>query len=268
MFPDDRYKHLSNDEAVVYAYIENSGREGVWTKSIRTRIGLSQTVVDKCLKVLEQRKLIKATRNVKYPTRKCYILAGLQPSEASTGGAFYTDGVLDDEFVHQMAAWTERFVIARSWSHRPHAESLKKKNIAKWTKEQAEKLRAEELARGDVIRDRTEDMLPMPPGFTGYPTLSEITQAVNKSKISGVVMKQNEMQQVLQILIWDAKIERVPSIKGYRAVRQVQGNDSTDFGNGLTEAPCGRCPVIEICEDGGPVNARTCEYFENWLNIF
>lgn len=225
------------------------------------------SVVTKCLKSLEQRNYIKPTRNVKFPQRKCYMLAHLQPSEATTGGPFYTDGILDDEFVLQMAAWTERFIVGKSWSHRPLAETFKKMNLANVTREQAEKLRAEEMARGNVCRDRTKDMLPMPPGFTGYPTISEITQAVNASGLSPVKMKEAEMLQLLNILIWDAKIERVPSIKAYRAIRQVPGSDVTGLGNALTEAPCGRCPVIEVCEDGGPVNATTCEYFEDWLNV-
>ena len=38
-------------------------------------------------------------------------------------------------------------------------------------------------------------------------------------------------------------------------------------GNGLTESPCGRCPVADIYEEGGPVNARNCEYFQEWLEI-
>ena len=252
---------------MVYSYIETSAREGIWTKTIRAKTNMHMSVVTKCLKSLEQRNYIKPTRNVKFPQRKCYMLAHLQPSEATTGGPFYTDGILDDEFVHQMSAWTERFIVGRSWSHRPLPETLKKRNLANITREQAEKLRAEEITRGNVCRDRTKEMLPMAPGFTGYPTLSEITKAVNASGLTDVKMKEAEMLQLLNILIWDAKIERVPSIKGYRAIRQVPGSEVTESDNALTEAPCGRCPVIEVCEDGGPVNATTCEYFEDWLNI-
>ena len=195
------------------------------------------------------------------------MLFGLQPSEAATGGPFYTDGVLDDEFVNQMATWTERYIIGRSWSHRPHSETLKKKISTKLTRKQAEELRAEEMARGNVTRDRSRDMLPMPPGFTGYPTVSEITRAINASQITSIPMKEAEMLQLLDILVWDSKVERIPSVRGYRAVRQVPEVGSADFENGLTEAPCGRCPVFEICDESGPVNATTCEYFEDWLNV-
>ena len=79
-------------------------------------------------------------------------------------------------------------------------------------------------------------------------------------------MKEAEMLQLLDILVWDAKVETVPRTKGYRAIRRVPHVDDVEFENGFTEAPCGRCPVFEICEEGGPVNATTCEYFEDWLN--
>jgi len=32
------------------------------------------------------------------------------------------------------------------------------------------------------------------------------------------------------------------------------------------EAPCVRCPQIDFCEEGGPVNASTCEYLKQWLD--
>lgn len=38
-----------------------------------------------------------------------------------------------------------------------------------------------------------------------------------------------------------------------------------DIGRGGTsEVPCMRCPVFDICGDGGPVNVVTCKYFDNW----
>jgi DNA-directed RNA polymerase III subunit RPC6 len=225
------------------------------------------TVLNRCLKSLETKNYIKPTKTVKFPNRKTYMLAHLQPSEAATGGAFYTDGILDEEFVHQMATWTEKYVIGRSWWHPPMNEGGRKKDKAKLSRQEAERLRALELERGQVTRDRSEDMLPMLPGFQGYPTLSEITRAINASGLSGVIMREAEMGQLLDVLRWDGKIEKIPDSKGYKAVRQVGAWDGANVAKGVTEAPCGRCPVFDICEDNGPVNAKTCEYFEDWLNV-
>lgn len=35
---------------------------------------------------------------------------------------------------------------------------------------------------------------------------------------------------------------------------------------GQTEVPCGKCPVFSFCEESGPVNAESCEYWEGWLD--
>lgn len=38
-----------------------------------------------------------------------------------------------------------------------------------------------------------------------------------------------------------------------------------DIGTGgSSEVPCMRCPVFDICGDGGPVNVVTCKYFDQW----
>ncbi|EIW66918.1 hypothetical protein TREMEDRAFT_74612 [Tremella mesenterica DSM 1558] len=34
---------------------------------------------------------------------------------------------------------------------------------------------------------------------------------------------------------------------------------------GQTQVPCGNCPQFALCEDDGPVNARECEYYDDWL---
>lgn len=239
-----RYKTLTPDEALVYSYIESSGREGIWSKLLRNRTNFHMTTMNRAIKGLENREYIKSIKTIKFPTRKTYILSKLEPSEDVTGGSFYTDGVLDDEFILQMSLWAEKYVIGRSWWHPP----LQKKGVG---------------------RERSRLMLPMPPSYTGYPTVSEITRAVNASEISGLIMKASEMQQLIDILCWDGRLEKL-KIKGsiaYRATRYPEGADGMRSENGLTEAPCGRCPAFEICDDDGPVNARTCVYFQDWLKF-
>lgn len=259
-----RYKSLSAEEALVYSYIESSGREGSWTRILRSRTNLHMTVMNRCLKHLEKINYIKPIKSVKFPGRKTYMLASLQPSEDVTGGPYYTDGVLDEEFVHQMAYWTEKYVASRSW-WRPPVNERDIKN--KLSTEQAEDLRAAELEGMGSGSDQSRTLLPMPPGYTGYPTIGEITKAINRSGLSGVTMKEAEMKQLLDVLCWDGRLQIVLNGRAYKAVRMFDENNGETVGNGFTEAPCGRCPVSEICEEGGPVNARTCQYFEEWLQI-
>ena len=35
---------------------------------------------------------------------------------------------------------------------------------------------------------------------------------------------------------------------------------------GSSEVPCMKCPVFDICGDGGPVNAVTCKYYPEWYD--
>ena len=35
---------------------------------------------------------------------------------------------------------------------------------------------------------------------------------------------------------------------------------------GQNQAPCGKCPQFAFCEENGPVNADSCEYYGNWLD--
>lgn len=255
---------MTAEEALVYSYVESSGREGMWTKNIRTKTNLHQTVMQRCLKNLEARNYIKQIKTVKYPNRKMYMLAHLQASEDVTGGPFYTDSTLDDEFVLQLGNWTEKYVAGRSWWHPPAIGAKRKNDKSKLSIAQAEKLKAEELNGPNSSTDRSREILPFPPGYTGYPTIPEITKAINASGLTtGVVMKEAEMRQLMDVLCWDGRLENIGNGKGYKSIRHL----GEEYENGLTEAPCGRCPVFDICEEGGPVNARTCEYFQDWLEI-
>ncbi|KAL8731973.1 MAG: hypothetical protein Q9166_003105 [cf. Caloplaca sp. 2 TL-2023] len=285
-----KYKSLSPEESLVYSYVESSGREGIWNRMLRIKSGLHEKIMKDCLKTLESKNYIKQIKTAKHPARKTYILSGLQPSETVTGGPFYTDGVLDDEFVHQMAKWTERYIVGRSWykssdSTFPQSHENKKSlKLAHLSKQHAESKRKPALDSTTTRHNSQSTLLPFPPGYTGYPTIPEITRAINASDLSNLKMKEAEMKQLLDTLVWDGRIEENKFNEGYKAVRSTalevvsckhenadgdaQAARTGEYGSSaLTEAPCGKCPVMAFCEDGGPVNARTCEYFEKWLAI-
>lgn len=215
------------------------------------------------MKSLENKNFIKSIQSAKFPKRKVYILAHLQPSEDITGGPFYTDGVLDEEFVHQLGVWAERYVLVRSWYH-PSVKGLeKKRRKLKPITDDSEARKAQEFR--EAARERSRNMLPMPPGYTGYPTVPEVTRAVNESGLSGVVMKEVEMQQLMETLCWDGRLMKVMDGQGFKSVRGANSSEADINENSLTESPCGNCPVFDLCEEGGPVNARSCTYFQEWL---
>ena len=103
---------------------------GIWTKHLKTKTELHQTVIDRCLKSLTQKQLVKSIKNVKvcylarnqmstlitacqYPTRKIYMLFNLEPSAAITGGPWYTDSELDTEFINLLASACLKFIQER-----------------------------------------------------------------------------------------------------------------------------------------------------------
>ncbi|KAI0734417.1 RNA polymerase Rpc34 subunit-domain-containing protein [Fomitopsis betulina] len=64
-------------------------------------MALHQTIVDKCLKTLTQKQLVKTVTDIRYPTRtETYMLAALEPSSELTGGPWkFMDKELDTEFI-------------------------------------------------------------------------------------------------------------------------------------------------------------------------
>ncbi|KAL9631555.1 MAG: hypothetical protein Q9164_005826 [Protoblastenia rupestris] len=295
-------RSLDSDAALVYSYIESAGRDGMLASTLNRRTNFHKVSMDKCIKVLEQRRLIKTVANFRYPKRKTFMLWGLQPAEDVTGGPFYGGGELDEEFVKTMVWWIESFVVARSWWFPPEKErggkkrkhDGQRKERGSMTKEEAEGLRANELEkpsqpppRKAQIRERNRHMLPFPPNYRRYPTISEITNAVNASGLSRNSLMISDTQLLVDILCWDCKLERLKKRDAQGGVRDMyraaknpiierdvgelsrggksDGEGSELPGNGLTEAPCGRCPVFDFCEEGGLVSAKTCPYFQEWL---
>ncbi|EDN07962.1 DNA-directed RNA polymerase III [Histoplasma capsulatum] len=267
----EKLQNLNAEERLIYSVVESTGRSGVWTRTIKSRTNLHQTIVNRCLKSLETKNYIKSVRNVKYPQRKMYMLSGLQPSEDVTGGAWFTDGVLDSDFIRGLGGWIEHWVSSRSWYDRGAAERKAKR----------QKIRPDNNTKGEP------QYLPYLPSYNGYPTVSDITNAINNSGLTPVTMGESSIAQLLEMLCFDGKLISLRDGAAYKSVKKpnqislqrdlgLQTGDQTDQdkadqdnltlgGNGMTEAPCGRCPVFALCEEGGPVNAENCEYFDAWI---
>ncbi|KAL1953938.1 hypothetical protein VTO42DRAFT_2016 [Malbranchea cinnamomea] len=268
----EKLQNLSEEERLIYNVVHSTGRSGVWTKTIKARTNLHQTVVNRGLKSLEAKNYIKSVRNVKYPQRKMYMLAHLQPSEDVTGGAWFTDGVLDADFIRGLGGWVEHWVSTRSWYDTTAAERQKAKR---------------QKTRHDVPKAGDAEYLPYLPSYKGYPTVTEITNAINKSGLTPVTMGEGSVAQLLEMLCYDGRLISLRGGAAYKSVKKpsqislqkelgLQGpgdepdttkhENLTQGGNGMTEVPCGRCPVFSLCQEGGPVNAENCEYFDDWFH--
>lgn len=57
-------KGVDNEEKLVFKIIEEAGNKGIWIRNIRFKSNLNTTQLNKVLKSLETKKLIKAVKSV------------------------------------------------------------------------------------------------------------------------------------------------------------------------------------------------------------
>lgn len=106
-------KGADNEEKIVYSIIEEGGNKGIWIRDIRVKSNLVLTQLNKILKNLETRKLIKAVRSVNASKKKVYMLYNLEPDRTVTGGAWYQDQDFESEFVDVLNQQSLRFLQMR-----------------------------------------------------------------------------------------------------------------------------------------------------------
>ncbi|RPD52907.1 hypothetical protein L226DRAFT_496070 [Lentinus tigrinus ALCF2SS1-7] len=176
-------KDLSGEEAMILSYIQAAKNEGIWTKHLKAKTELHQTVIDRCLKSLVQKQLIKATKSVKYPTRKIYMLYHLQPSDEMTGGPWYTDNELDTEFIKLLCSACVRFIRDRSTPKQKHTDSSS---------------------------SGTQPLYPIS-AAPQYPTAQQIQSFLSKSRITETELTVEHVETLLNVLVLDGDIERVPA---------------------------------------------------------
>jgi DNA-directed RNA polymerase III subunit RPC6 len=278
-----RYRSLTAEQEAVYSLIDEAGDDGVWTKAIKLKTNLHDATFRACIKHLESKSMISEMKSVEHPTRKMYIKSSLSPSDRATGGPWYTDGELDEEFIDMVMKILYDYIMKRTFylskSAMKEAQRSPKKVVKKMAPEQIKAMRDQELGPRGVepgqVDERTarriryESLYPMPAGYQGYPTLNELTLFVENGQFFSQILTANDIQTLLDIMCYDDKIERVVAGSegvAYKALRKSL-LDEDEISSVLTEAPCGRCPVFDLCEEGGPVGPSNCEYFNDWLSM-
>lgn len=276
------YRGLTSEEEVVYSYVDEAGNEGAWTKNIKLRSGLHEAVIAACFKKLKAKNLVSEMKSVEHTTRKMYIKSNLSPSDRATGGPWYTDGELDEGMIDTIMNLLFDYILKKTFyyskSYGGVAKTKEPKKVVNGKKLSPEEVRAKRDAvlGEEGMDEKTKRMrhyekhLPMPAGYQGYPTLDELTVWIESTNVlTNTTLSSAELQQVLAVMIFDDRIEEV--LNGsegptYRTVRRsIKSED--DKGSVLNEVPCGRCPVFDLCEEGGPVGPSNCEYFNEWLTM-
>jgi DNA-directed RNA polymerase III subunit RPC6 len=292
-------KQFEDIASVVYTYIASSGRSGMWKKTVVQRSNVYENTVTKLLKELMASKLIKEFKTARNPTKRMYILYSLEPAEESVGGVFYEGGELEDALVNVLSDLVVDYVDRHSWVELPKAHPSRTKDARKKSKERQSSVLEENTkpytaaANGQrfkipIGRVNEGALVPYPPSFRDYPDAQAILDHINDGKVLKEQRTLNieDMNQLIKTLILDDRLEEMSKGR-YRSVRRVWkdgldnigahtaplvapvNNESSGIGpgNGLTEMPCGRCPVSQDCRIGGKISPDNCVYMADWLSF-
>ncbi|KAG6890941.1 hypothetical protein C0995_000898 [Termitomyces sp. Mi166 len=188
-------KDLTGEENLVLGHIKASRNEGIWTKHLKAKTNLHQTVIDRCLKTLTQKRLIKRVPSVQHPTRKIYMLENLEPSVALTGGPWYTDNELDTEFIQHLSDACLKFIRDISFPKR-HGEGI-------------------------------EGSLYALSNSPEYPSAEQIRNSLRRARLTETELTVEHVEMLLNVLVLDGEIERLPSF-GVSMWNSALGGDDSD----------------------------------------
>ena len=234
------------EEKIVFKIIESSGSLGSWIRDIRAKSNLGQTQLNKVLKSLESRRLIKAVKSVNATKKKVYMLFNLEPDRSVTGGAWYSENDFESEFVE----------ILNQQCYRSTQENLYFSYfIFLPCRFLFHKLETSKDSEGGPLAAKSASMV----------TVGEVGRFISELGISKVTLKESDIEAILDTIVYDGKGERCESLDGRRLYRAVQPLVPSA---GLAACPCGVCPVMRQCGDRGSVTPLTCQYFVDWLEEF
>ncbi|XP_018784628.1 PREDICTED: probable DNA-directed RNA polymerase III subunit RPC6 [Bactrocera latifrons] len=220
-------KDADNEERIIYSIIEEGGNKGIWIRDIRMQSNLNMTHLNKILKNLETKKLIKAVKSVNASKKKVYMLYNLEPDRSVTGGAWYQDQDFEAEFVDVLNQQCLRFL--------------------QMTHENAEKKREGPLALKRL----------------SCCSVKEVHKFISDLGISKVHLDEDDLETILKTVVYDGNAERIMMPDGSFVYRAI---NSPLFAPGLVQIPCGICPVIRNCSKCGDVTPNKCIYMTDWLD--
>ncbi|XP_043678003.1 probable DNA-directed RNA polymerase III subunit RPC6 isoform X1 [Vespula pensylvanica] len=220
-------KGADNEEKIVYSIIEEAGNKGIWIRDIRFKSNLMPIQLNKILKSLETKKFIKAVKSVAASKKKVYMLYNLEPDRSVTGGAWYQDQDFEAEFVDILNQQCFRFL------------EQKREEANKW------------------------DGGPIDARNIAFASSKEVWKFISDLGISKVKLSVEDLEMILNTLIYDGKVEKTLSSDGSNLYRSVQPLLTSP---GLIKVPCGVCPVRKDCCDIGDVTPTKCQYIMEWMN--
>ena len=274
-----KFEGLAPEQMLVYQVCEKAGNRGIWTRDIKMVTNIPQHTLTKTLKVLEQRNLIKSVRSVVSKSKKLYMLYDIIPAKEITGGPWYTDQEFDTEFVDHLRDYIVRIVKKFRYADLREVnnevtssgvvgvqlsldelESVLKALVFDGFLEEVDRF---ELSRADLPQggsggdggmEIAYDQEGGPEGESEAPSSSGARG--KKGASSGAGAGSQKGVSTRTGVVFDGRGRTL-----YKVCRDIEPV------NMLTPIPCGVCPVITRCCDGGVISPTTCEYMQQWLEV-
>uniref|UniRef100_A0A8C2XEL2 DNA-directed RNA polymerase III subunit RPC6 n=1 Tax=Cyclopterus lumpus TaxID=8103 RepID=A0A8C2XEL2_CYCLU len=213
-----KMKGSDNQEKLVYQVIEDAGNKGIWSRDIRFKSNLPLTEVNKILKNLESKKLIKAVKSVAVSFK--ILNVKMQRCEVSPLTRRWTfDQDFESEFVEVLNQQCFKFLQSKAEAARDNKQS------------------------------------PMVQRNSSFATSHEVWKYICELGISKVDLSMDDIETILNTLIYDGKVEMTVIAAKEGTVGSVDGT------------PCGLCPVFDDCHEGGEISPSNCIYMAEWLDF-
>lgn len=231
--PSTSQSNTSDDqEKVVYSIIKGAGNRGIWIRDIRNKSNIGLNPLNKVIKSMEGRKVIKAVKSVSAAKRKVYMLYELEPDRTITGGAWYSsDQDFEEEFVKILSQQCHRFLLDQLRNaKKSHPNSL------------LQQIRSSRAPATNVL------------------------EYIDKLKISKVKLTLEDVEKILESLVYDGLAERSASTdEDGIAVSCYRASELFIKETGVMKVPCSVCPVFDDCHDEGDITPSKCIYFSDWF---
>ncbi|MEQ2242415.1 DNA-directed RNA polymerase III subunit RPC6, partial [Ilyodon furcidens] len=170
--------------------------------------------------------------------KKVYMLYNLQPDRSVTGGAWYSDQDFESEFVEVLNQQCFKFLQSKA----------------------------------EAARDGKQS--PMVQRNSSFATSHEVWKYICELGISKVDLSMDDIETILNTLIYDGKVEMTVIAAKEGTVGSVDGQMKLYRGvnailqpTGLVKTPCGLCPVFHDCHEGGEISPSSCVYMSEWLDF-
>lgn len=191
---------------------------------LQKRLQAHAKVLEKTYHSLLQKGRIKKMTSVKHPNRKMFIVAGLQPSEDATGGAWFDEGKLDQQLIDGISLWAEKYISDRSWVaiKQPPGDVGAKSHVDIKGKGKSSSAQIDDdqpRSLSPEVNHKEQKSKPKPPrrtyvvhrpGYQRYPTAADVTNEVNATNITnGVRLPVTAIMQLLEVMVYDEKLYKI-----------------------------------------------------------